>query len=94
VQSQFLHFDFYFPHRSTPVSTGCGGWRDFTRITFYIFVFFDKSFTTHTIRHIIYLTGSVQPNRGDMCGNYFDYLFSVAVLTVRRGRLHFLSFFI
>jgi len=25
VQLQFLQLDFYFPHRSIPVSTGCGG---------------------------------------------------------------------
>jgi hypothetical protein len=33
------------------------------------------------------------PNRGDMCGNYFDYLFSVAVLT-STARPSALSFFL
>ena len=78
-----------FPRRTTPVSTGCSAGRDSTRVMLFFFIFWRADVRGRFGRCLL---NGFCPNRGDVCGKYFAYLLSVAVLTVRRGRMHiFLS---
>jgi len=93
---QFLHFYFRFPRRTTPVSTGCSAWRDSTRVMLFLFIFLAPVFGAQMCAvdsDIVYLILSARI-AGTCAVNILLIDLSVAVLIVRRGRMHtFLSFF-